>query len=181
MTFSRPLLPEGASKLKLRGLAYLGNRLDIEYDATRISFMVQRTVSGEYPAAAEALFESWRRSYAIGDTAAASAAVVRGTGGRPDLRLMKAVQQPRQGSVDRAYASLSPVSQHRGRVRMGGEWLSALDLVVIDGSGVSHALQPGVPVQLSVADVLTVTAAHAKERLPMARLPIEGFDVGRWE
>jgi hypothetical protein len=40
-----PQLPQGAATLKLRGVAYLGNRLDISYDAAAVTVALQRAPS----------------------------------------------------------------------------------------------------------------------------------------
>lgn len=46
LTFSSPALIEGTTSMKLRGLAYLGNRVDVTYDASSITFSLQSPPEG---------------------------------------------------------------------------------------------------------------------------------------
>ena len=51
LTFSSPMLVDGASSHAIRGLAYLGNRIDVSYDAASITFALQSSAACDAPAA----------------------------------------------------------------------------------------------------------------------------------
>lgn len=67
-------------------------------------------------------------------------------------------------------------SDQRGRVVVDGARVRATPLVVIDAAGASHALLPGAPVTLPVAQRLVITAA-APADLPLSR---SRRDVGQF-
>ena len=152
LVFTRPVLPSGSSRLTLRGLAYLGNRITVSYDATTVSFE-----SVPVPDAATLDALPFSREY---DAAASSAWR---PPRRPDLSLL-----PSSSLSDRS--SL-------GRVWLHGALLPSIALVVIDEGGRVYPLSSAQKISLPVNQVLTVTAANPGADLPMARVP---FDVGAW-
>ena len=143
LTFNHPMLVDGALRLSLRGLAYLGNRLNIGYDADTIRFELQSPAACEEgPAGAPPLRA--RRYAPAGIAAAASAA-----------------------AASARHALRSSAACQRGRVVIGGAAVEPRALVLITSDGVRHALAAGAPVELPVADSFVITAAAAAE-MPLA-------------
>ena len=75
LTFTRPAVIDGSTSLKLRGMAYLGNRLDVAYDASSITFEVQPAGACDesVPAAARRAYAASRKSTAASDAVPAMA------------------------------------------------------------------------------------------------------------
>jgi hypothetical protein len=128
-----PGLPEGSSRLQLRGVAYLGARIDIDYDADTLSVTVQASTP------ASAATTHWRPY--------ASASWHHLPVSSPRLTV---------------YPSAEPlaVRSQKGRVVLrGGVIVNQQALVLVDAAGGAHALAPGVPVQLPLQAVAIVAAA----------------------
>ena len=136
LTLSSPMLVDGASSHTIRGLAYLGNRVDITYDAASITFALQLSAACASPAA--------------------------------PARRYRAAPPASQG-VSLQHALRSSAECQRGRVAIGGRAVEPRALVVTTGDGVRHALAPGAPVTLPVADVFAVSAAEPAQA-PLAAL-----------
>jgi trehalose/maltose hydrolase-like predicted phosphorylase len=136
LTFSSPMLVDGATSHAIRGLAYLGNRIDVSYDAASITFALQSSAACAAPAI--------------------------------PARRYRAAPPASQG-VSLQHALRSSAECQRGRVAIGGRVVEPRALVVTTGDGVRHALAPGSPVTLPVADVFVVSAADAAQA-PLAAL-----------
>ena len=160
LTFSSPMLVDGSTSLRLRGLAFLGNRLDVSYNATTIEFSLQSSAACSADGRPAG---STRRRYAaagagVGAGAGAGAGADAGSESRGLLPDRNAALQLR---------STAPC-QH-GRVAFAGAIVELRALVVVtESDGRRHALAPGFPLALPVADVFVIAAADA------ARVPLAG-------
>ena len=118
--FFSPELGEGMGTLGLRGLAYLGNRLSVAYDASSVTVEV---------------------------AAAAAAAAAGEAGGARDELAAAGLLPPHPLSL-LPRVPLAQRSQ-RARVRLGnGHVLPQLPLQLVDAAGAAHALLPGQPLVL---------------------------------
>ena len=158
LTFSSPMLVDGSTSLRLRGLAFLGNRLDVSYNAATIEFSLQSSAACSADGRPAG---STRRRYAAagaGVGAGAGAGAGAGSESRGLLPARNAALQLR---------STAPC-QH-GRVAFAGAIVEPRALVVVtESDGRRHALAPGFPLALPVADVFVIAAADA------ARVPLAG-------
>ena len=128
--------PELTSIVRLRGVSYLGCRVDIAIDfgAATLSVGVEAPMSPAEAAAADA----------AGVPPPGGGGGGGGRGGRSSHRRSLAPREP-----------LSRRSQ-RGRVLVGSRVVSARELELVDAAGVAHALTPGVPVSLPLPQSVTV-------------------------
>jgi protein-glucosylgalactosylhydroxylysine glucosidase len=159
LTFTAPTLVDGAGSHALRGLSYLGNRLDVAYDGTDITFTLQQAAAGGGCGGAPL----WRRRYAVppvddGDDE---------DDGASSLRL-----------------ATDTTCQH-GRVVVDGAPVAATPLVVVGGDGIANPLVPGAPVTMPLAaSPFAVTADAAAPPPPLVAAcsaAHDGFtDVGAW-
>jgi hypothetical protein len=131
-TLHTPALPPGATTSTLRGLAYLGNRVTISYDAATISIAL---------------------------AAAPTAREVDALAERPELRVRYA---PVAAPAAVAAAALEPLSRRSqlGRVVLGAgaHVVPPQPLAVVDASGASHGLSAGTPVVLPLQTISVVAA-----------------------
>jgi trehalose/maltose hydrolase-like predicted phosphorylase len=138
-----PALPEGTGLVRLRGIAYRGNRLDVSYDASGVSFQLQAppppvagvdaTVSDDD---GDAVPEEHRHAY--------NAAALEGE------RVAAALPRGWQAAL-----SLAPTTRLAARSQVGRVVLDAYSrapytvavapLEVVDAAGVAHPLTPGGP------------------------------------
>ena len=135
LAFSSPMLVDGASSHAIRGLAYLGNRVDVAYDSDSITFSLQSSAACGAPAAPTRRYR------------AAAAAL----------------------GVPLRHALRSSAECQRGRVVVGGRVVEPRALVLTTGDGTRHALTPGAPLTLPVADTFVLSAAEPA-RSPLAAL-----------
>ena len=138
LTMSAPLLPQGAGRMRLRGLAYAGNRLDIAFDGQTLS---------------------------VGVMAQASTAVEpTHTYAAPPVGGARADRGPSARSRSLSLLPARPLSERSqsGQVVMHGAALAALPLTLVDAAGARHALGVGLPpVVLPLQGVAIVPAAAA--------------------
>lgn len=131
-----PALPEVTSKIGLRGIAYLGNRVDLRYDGAALVVTVQLPGPSPAPLA--------KREYAPACAAA-------GGEHRGCITPLGRAGVPAQ--------PLSQRAQH-GRVVLGGgvHVVVPQPLVLVDAAGAQHALTPGAPLQLPLQRVTILKA-----------------------
>jgi hypothetical protein len=167
LTFSQPALFEGSSFVKIRGLSYLGNRLDIEYTASRATITVQA------PTQAQTAFEApSTHRYAMPGSAPSDAPLrsenakesIRAAQDRGVLLGFEPVQARTQnGRVWVPAAALDgetedPTVLRAPAVHGEGAVIGQTSLVLVDGEGTAFPLAPGVPVQVSLPQVFSITA-----------------------
>ena len=141
-----PALPVGAAVMQLRGIAYLGARLDVAYDAATLRVTVQTApAAADVDSLAAAIAPS--RAYARVCASAACEAMLAAAAAHATQLAMAPSLQP-----------LSARSQI-GRVVLGdGHVIAARDLQLVDAAGTVHALTPGVEVALPLQAVSIVAA-----------------------
>jgi len=138
--FFTPALGEGMTTLGLRGLALLGNRLDVDYDGAAVRVALQAPAGADELAAAG---EPARADYARGAADAPRA--------------------PWRAAVD-ARLSLAPraplaARAQRGRVLLAdGRAVAPRALSLVDAAGRAHALAHGAPVELPLQAFRVVRA-----------------------
>lgn len=136
LTMGPHAVPEGASGLRLRGIAYAGNRLEITLTPSTLSVALE-------PLATEAQ-TTWRPTHRYARHTGAADAT----------------------STAPSPLSLFPTQPLQARSQLGqvvlddGTHLRAVPLVLVDESGASHALAVGAPVTLPRQRV-AITAAAA--------------------
>ena len=140
-----PQLPELATQLALRGIAYRGARINVRYDARALSVEVQAAPAG-VAAFDRALVQNYAHACAFAASPSACSAAI--SAASPSGLEMSPSTQP-----------LGLRSQ-RGRVVLGSgtHIVAAPPLVLIDADGASHPLSPGEPVVLPIQRVVVTSA-----------------------
>lgn len=163
--FINPALPEGSAQQGMRGLSYLGNRLDMGQNATHIRLLLESPASEEE---LQALGEGARRSYA----SPCAALLGNSGGGGGGCNPGPGAQWRRiAAGAAAAHLSLEPTTplaarSQQGRVTLGGSGsfeVRAAPLVVVDASGAQHALQTGEELVLA-SQSLHIMAAPGWQR-----------------
>ena len=147
--FLAPALPEATGTLGLRGIALLGQRLDIDYDARTLTVAVQ-AAGAAAPAATAA------RRYA--DVCAQA----RAAGGDAEAAACDAALRRGRAAAALSLAPRSDLAQRsqRARVLLGsGHIVAAQMLQLVDAAGGVHALTPGTPIVLPLQPVSVVAAS----------------------
>ena len=141
--------PELTSVIRLRGVSYLGCRVNIAIDfaAATLSVGVQVPMNAAEAAAVDAAGVPVATADAPGALLRGHGAGSGGGGG-----------SGRGGAHRHSLAPREPLSRRsqRGRVLVGGQVVAARVLELVDAAGVTHALTPGEPVSLPLPQVVTV-------------------------
>ena len=132
--------------MQLRGVAYLGARVDVAYDAATLTVVVQ-PAQGREEADSAPLSPALRQQYAPPCAFA------------PGLSC--GISPPRADPGAAVFPSREPLSARSqvGRVVLrGGAVVAQQALVLVDASGARHALVPGVAVSLPTQPVAIMAA-----------------------
>ncbi len=161
--FSNPSLPQGSSQQGMRGMSFLGNRLDLGYNASHMRLGLELPASEQ---GLEALGEGARRGYA-----GPCAALHGSEGGGACNPGPDAVWRSAAAEAAAAHLSLLPTTplaarSQQGRVTLGdGFVVQAAPLQVVDASGTQHLLQPGEELVLPTQSLHIMAAPGWKPRL----------------
>lgn len=163
MVFNASVLIEGTSSHRLRGLSYLGNRINYEYNATHVVISLQ-PLSQAPPVMQEGAYE---RTHAYAHVCSyASAASARGHDEANETSqdcvaamhaLRDAEAREWRGVSLRPRTSLAQRSQH-GKVVVNGRQVAVQPLTVVAEDGAAYPLNANASVTLPI-QVVTVQAA----------------------
>jgi len=137
LNLAAPTLPEGSSKVRLRGVAYRGNRLLLEYDGatmtvallTQADTVIRRTHEYKVPSRSS----------------------------RPTSSSLRPASPPVAGDLSLLPRAQLSLRSQSGQVVIGGRRLAATPLVLVDASGGRHPLST-VPLSLPLQRVAIVAA-----------------------
>lgn len=158
-----PTLPPGSTVLKLRGIAYLGQRLDIGYNATNVTVTLQQTPPPVERSADEAsAYASVLASFNAGGDSRHSCVTMedpwtRYHGNDAAASLVSQLSlAPRTAAHTRSQVGRVLVDPYNRDGDLG--LVSPQALVVVDANGVQYALQAGTPLTLP-NQLLSIIAA----------------------
>ena len=158
-------MPELTASVGIRGASFLGNRIDVSYDASAIHFTVQPLPSAaEAEASAAEAARGSLRTYACPCALRADAAAEQG--GYASAAAARAACLAALGSAkELAHLSLAPrtplaARAQRGRIVLsGGHIVAAQPLQLVDAMGKAQPLVAGVTVTLPLQPAHIVAAA----------------------